>query len=44
MCSKVYIFQYSSRVIRELISVGNDNTFEMPDFHIEMERKLKMNW
>jgi len=44
MCLKVCITQDSSRVTTELITVGNDNTFEMPDFHVEMERKLKMNW
>jgi len=23
---------------------GNDNVFEMPDFHTELEAKCRMNW
>ncbi|CAZ84552.1 unnamed protein product [Tuber melanosporum] len=32
------------RIEWEDVFKGNDNTFEMPDFHVEMERKLRMNW
>ncbi len=32
----------SERVL--ICVIGNDNVFELPDFHTELEAKCRMNW